>query len=105
MFKTVTVEIRRSELSTIRSTVPAWELPLLRAVHGVANLTPVEEGKKDAPLPETEPEFERLANRYGRERKDDGSVGDPIVEAVYGKFEAGLMALRRNIDAAAISGG
>src|SRR4051812_24719183 len=104
--KTTTVDIRRSELTTVSATVPAWELPILQALHGRTNVQVTGQGTKDVEtLPETETEFERLTARYGRERREDGSLGMPLCEAVYGQFQPGIMNLQRNIDAATISAG
>lgn len=105
MFKTVSVDIRRSEMTTIHTTVPAWEVPILVALHGRGQVTPVGEGTKDAEVPNTETEFERLKARYGRERRDDGSIGALLAEAVYGQYAAGTMNLQRQIEAATVSAG
>ncbi len=100
--KTVTVDIRRSEMTTIRTVLPAWELPILEALHGRVSISPVGEGVKEMEVPQVETEFERLSARYGRERREDGSLGMPLCEAVYGQFQPGIMNLSRNIEAAVI---
>lgn len=100
--KMQTVDIRRSETTTIRVTVPAWELPLLLALHGAVGVTPVSESHVEAEAPEAETEFQRLSDRYGQERRDDGSKGAVLAEAVYGQFQPGIMNLQRSIDAAVV---
>lgn len=97
------VDIRRSELSTTRVTVPAWELPILQAVHGAVGVTPVEEKIVEAETPEAEAEFMRLTGRYGYGRNKDGSRGALFAEAVYGQHQAGIMNLQRQMDAAVVS--
>lgn len=99
MITTVTVDIRRSEMTTIRVTVPSWEVPIIQALHGRANIAPAGEGQKAIDVPDAEVEFERLSARYGRERREDGSLGMPLCEAVYGQFQPGIMNLQRNIEA------
>jgi hypothetical protein len=104
--KTVSVDIRRSEMTTIRVVVPAWELPILQALHGRTGTQVVGEGSKEYDaLPNVEAEFERLSARYGRERREDGSLGMPLAEAVFGQFQPGLLNLERNIEAAKVSAG
>lgn len=101
--KLKTLDIRRSELSTTRVTVPAWEVPILQAVHGLVGVTPVSEDIVEAETPEAEAELQRLTSRYGYSRNKDGSRGPLFAEAVYGQHQAGVMNLQRNIDAAVVS--
>lgn len=106
MIKTTIVDIRRSEMTTVRVTVPAWELPILQALHGRVAAAVIGDGTPMArEVPNVETEFERLCARYGRERREDGSLGMPLCEAVYGQFQPGLMNLQRSIDAATLSVG
>lgn len=95
-----TVDVRRSELSVIRLTVPVWETPLLNAVHplGADVVQDVTVDVDD--VPEAATEFRRLTERYGVEIRADGSRGAPIAEAVYGQFATGTMNLQRAIDTA-----
>lgn len=101
--KMKTVDIRRSELSVIRVTVPAWEFPILAALHGPVNVTPVTDSMVEGEPPQADAEFQRLTTRYPRERRDDGSQGNPIAENVYGQHAAGVMNLQRQIDAAVVA--
>lgn len=94
------VDIRRSETTVIRVEVPAWELPLLEALHGKTALTPAGDRVIEGDVPEATAEFERLSARYGAELNKDGSRGMIIAEAVYGQFQPGIMNLQRSIDAA-----
>jgi hypothetical protein len=96
------IDIKRSELTTIHREVPAWELPILKAIHGFVNVAVLENTVRDAVVPDAETEFERLKGRYGRSRNEDGSVGMPFVEAVYGQFASGVMQLERNMEAATV---
>lgn len=96
------VDIRRSELSTIRVIVPNWEVPVLEALHG-GGVTIIQEQEVEREAPDARAELERLAGRYGKERKEDGSLGDPIAVNVYGKHQAGIMSMQQNINAAVVS--
>lgn len=104
--KTVSVDIRRNEMTTIHVIVPAWEFPILQALYGRVKVEKKGEDVKELDsVPNAEVEFDRLGARYGRERREDGSLGMPLVEAVYGQFQPGLMNLERSIDAAKVSAG
>lgn len=95
------VDVRRSEVSTTRVIVPNWEVPILQALHG-HGVAVVKEQEVERAAPDAGGEFERLAARYGMERKKDGSLGDPFVQNVYGQHQAGIMNLQRQIDAAVV---
>lgn len=95
------VDVRRSETTTTRVMVPNWEVPILEALHGIG-ISVVQEQPVERDPPEAGAEFERLAGRYGSERKKDGSLGDLIVQNVYGQHQAGIMNLQRQIDAAVV---
>jgi hypothetical protein len=97
-----TLEIRRNESTTVRTTVPAWEVPLLQALHGQMNVNILGTEVRNAEVPDAETEFQRLEGRYGRTRQEDGSVGMPYAQAVFGQFMPGIMALERMIDAATV---
>jgi hypothetical protein len=96
------VDIRRSELCTIHREVPAWELPILKALFGGLNVTVLANTVRSATVPDPETEFDRLKSRYGRSRNEDGSIGMPFAEAVYGQFQSGIMQLERNIEASIV---
>lgn len=69
----VEVSITRSEHSTIIEFFGAWEIPVLKAVHGEENV--VETGRVkdvDREVPDAKAEFDRLARRYGVDKEDSG---------------------------------
>lgn len=90
------LDIRTSELTTIRVHVAAWESPVLQAVHGddVSFVSEAVIDHKNAP--EAGDEFARLAIRYKAETDDS----PPPVAAVYGQFGPGIAALQKSIEAA-----
>ena len=93
IIKNHVLDIRKSELSVIRVTVPAWEGPVLQAVHG-EEVQFVEEVEINRDPPESAgDEYERLANKY-RDEADK----PPFVHAVYGAFAPGVAALQRAMD-------
>lgn len=90
------LDVRTSELSTIRVHVAAWESPVLQAVHG-DNVTFVSESVlEDRVAPDAGDEFVRLSNRY----KGETDEVPPFVTAVYGQFGPGVTALQKAIEAA-----
>jgi len=99
MIKYVTADIQINELHTQRVEVPAWEVPVLEAVHG-ASVSVTSERLFDRPAPGAEDEFRRLANRYREATNEDGSKGIPYVASVYGQFGVGTANLGRAIAAA-----
>jgi hypothetical protein len=100
--KFCTIEVRRNESTTVRTIVPAWEVPLLQALHGQINVNILESTVRTAEVPDAEAEFQRLENRYGRTRQEDGSVGMPYAQAVFGQFMPGIMTLERMIETATV---
>jgi hypothetical protein len=101
MFKYIhhKMTIRLSELHTQPVTVPAWEVPLVHAIHGEAAQ---DTGERVEVLTirarEADDEFNRLANRYR-----GAEVGaPPYVAAVYGSFGPGVKALAEAIEKARV---
>jgi hypothetical protein len=95
IIKNHVLDIRKSELSVIRVTVPAWEGPVLQAVHG-EEVQFVDEVEITRDPPDSAgDEYERLANKY-RDEADK----PPFVHAVYGAFAPGVAALQKAMDAA-----
>ncbi len=86
MIRCVRVEIRKNECSTLNGAYPAWELPILEAVHGPDKVVVVGEKLIDRDAPEPRDEFTRLNTRYKRGRNEDGSQGTPFVHMVYGQL-------------------
>ncbi len=97
MIRHVFVDIRRNEGATIRNSFPAWELPILKVVHGEDSVTEVGEKLVNRDPPEAHDEFTRLNNRYKRSKADDGAQSTPYVHMVYG--ELGVAKLQAAIDA------
>jgi len=89
------LDIRTSELQTVRVEVAAWESPVLQAVHG-ENASFVSESVIDREAPEAADEFARLAERYKGETEDS----PPFITLVYGQFGPGIAALQKAIEAA-----
>lgn len=89
------LDIRKNELMTIQVTVPAWEGPVLQAVHG-EEVQFVKEVDiiRDPPISAID-EYDRLANKY-----TDEADRPPFVHAVYGAFAPGVAALQKAMDAA-----
>lgn len=96
------VSIRRDELTTLRVTVAAWEVPLLHLVHreGAVQDLPGEPWA-DVDPPNVVDEYQRLANKYRSPPDDDGRPGQSPVAAVYGPFGASPL-LKQAIEAAVI---
>ncbi len=90
------LDVRASELTTIRVEVAAWESPVLQAVHGDDVSFVSESVIDDKEAPEAGDEFARLVVRY----KAEGEEGVPPVAAVYGQFGPGIAALQKAIEAA-----
>ncbi len=97
MIRHVYVDIRRNEGATIRNSFPAWELPILKVVHGEDSVTEVGEKLVNRDPPEAHDEFTRLNNRYKRSKDDSGQQGTPYVHMVYG--ELGVAKLQAAIEA------
>lgn len=94
----VRLSVRRSELHTAEITVPAWELPLVEAVHGSRDegstaVTVLGDVFVEREAPNAGDEFVRLSNRYKLAKNEDGSPSLPFVAAVYGQFGVGTAAL------------
>jgi len=98
--KFVNVIVVRDAALQIPQNVPAWELPILEAVHTTVTVTG--ESLFDREPPAAEDEFVRLRTKYGRSENEDGSKGLPFVEAVYGQHGIGIGRLRDAIKAATV---
>lgn len=95
------VDVRRDELLTVQRTVPAWELPLLQAVHGAENVAEVGAMTLERDVPHAGDEYQRLETRYGKSKRDDNSDGPPYISLVYGESVGGVRALHGAIQSAA----
>ncbi len=93
----LSVEIRRSELTTLRILTTRWELPLLQLVHGTADVTVKGEIDDDTPYPTSaKSEYARLEQVYGQDKEDDGRT---FVAKVYGDGQGGVLNLGSKIRA------
>lgn len=86
MIRHIFVDIRRNEGATVRNSFPAWEIPILKVVHGEDAITEMGEKLVDREPPEAHDEFTRLNTRYKRSRADDGAQSTPYVHMVYGEL-------------------
>jgi hypothetical protein len=96
--KFTSVLVRRDETHTAHVMVAPWEVPVLVAKNGEANVT-VGETKEypDRPYPrDAETEYQRLSNLYGKVNEDGKK--DRVVEFVYGTGPTGVAALRKAIE-------
>lgn len=101
MLKYVEVDIRRSEMSTVRKQVAEWEVPILDVMHGQNGpIAVVREIPVDRPAPTGQEEMERLRSTYGVTRDENGMRGITYVESVYGQHRPGVQTLERAIQAA-----
>lgn len=91
-------KIRLSELHTQSVTVPAWEFPVLQAVHG-ERAQELGETLIERNPPEAADEYRRLATKY--RGPDSGDTA--YVAAVYGAFGPGIGNLQRAINEATVA--
>jgi hypothetical protein len=99
--KALELRIVRNELVVIVEWVPAWELPILEAMHQSVSLIG-QSTFDDREPPDVQEEYKRLETRYGRTTNEDGSRGLPFVAAVYGQFNVGYSRLADAIKAAIV---
>lgn len=100
MIKAYVLRVRRNESVTVEATYPAWELPILEAVH--PETTVVSETTIDRDPPGAEEEYTRLENRYKHSTDENGAKSLAFVAAVYGQFNGGVQRLQAAIDAATV---
>ncbi len=79
------VMISRSERESAVVEVGAWEVDVLRAVHGPSNVSVGEVVTDRQPYPDPVGEFDRLCRRYGSDRENGGA---PYAQQVYGGLGA-----------------
>lgn len=99
--KALEVRIVRNELVAIVEWVPAWELPILEAMHQSATVLS-QSTFDDRQPPDVQEEYKRLETRYGRTTNEDSSRGLPFVAAVFGQFNVGYGRLGDAIKAATV---
>lgn len=91
----VKVTVRMNELHTQGLVVGEWELPVLEAIHGTADVQVVADVETDQEIPDPGIEYERLLRRYGV----DPEQSMPWVAQVYGQHTVGIRALGQAIKA------
>ena len=91
------LRVRLSELHTQNITVPAWEAPVVQAVHG-ESVESLGETVHERAEVDVHDEFARLANKY----REPEPGQPPFVAAVYGSFGPGLTALTRAVNEAVV---
>lgn len=99
LYKEIAISMERM-MSKTTKRVPAWEVPMIESMHIVENATDVVFNREE-PLSVTE-EYDRLRAAYGAEREEDGSIGSPLVERVYGVGAVGIAALKRAMQASVL---
>jgi hypothetical protein len=85
--KCLTVKVHRSEVMEPVTTIRAWELPILEAMHVTVEV--IDEAPYAIKITSADDEYARLEKVYGRTTNEDGSRGLPYVAAVYGQFQLG----------------
>lgn len=95
MYPYLQVELFRSEASTVRLSIPPWELPVLQAVHTPERLTVVGQRMVDRAPPEAGVEYDRLAEKYKSLNSAEGEV--KFVEMAYGLPPRGVQTLAQAI--------
>lgn len=101
-YKEIAVVLKdRANIAHIR--VPAWEVPILDAVHG-GGVSEVRDLVEERPAPSSDAEYERLGAVYGNSVTDDGAQGPPYVAAVYGSMGEGRRRLRAAMQEAVLPG-
>lgn len=98
MLRYINATVRLSELHSQHVTIPAWELPLLEALHG-ASVTATGDQTLDRPVPDAADEFSRLATKY---RHPENRPEAPFVAQVYGAFGPGVAKLKQEIERAVV---
>lgn len=87
------LEIRmQSGASSVRKSVPLWEVPVLQAIHDEIQI--IRDIVVEQDPPSVSGEMGRLINAYGAEREEGGITGIAYAESVYGKHAIGLESLR-----------
>lgn len=99
-YKSVRVRMRDGAC-ILTLQIPAWEVPVLQAVHPESTeVGDIVREKKVAP--NSNAEHARLVALYGAETTEGGSRGLNYVDAVYGQHAAGLARLREAMQAAVL---
>lgn len=98
-YKEVAITLK-DRANIVHRQVPAWEVPVLEAIHGeVAHIRDV---VQERPTPSSEAEYDRLVAAYGESVSEGGEKGVPYVASVYGQLGIGRKALRTAMQAAVL---
>lgn len=85
----ITVSIGRSERESAQISVGAWEVDILRLVHGPQHVQVVGNTTDGNDYPDPQVEFERLCKRYGEDRENGGA---PFAAQIFGAMGASRVA-------------
>jgi hypothetical protein len=85
----IQVIIVRSERESAALSVGAWEIDILRLVHGAQNVAVGEAITDKSEYPDASTEFDRLCRRYGEDRENGGA---PYAAQVFGAMGANRLA-------------
>lgn len=91
----------RDPMMKIPKQGPAWEFPVLEAMHQSVEELEYFEAEAPAPLPASD-ELLRLTKAYGREKRTDGSAGDDWATIAYGRGAVGVKTLQNLMDEAIV---
>lgn len=80
----VQVKITQSEVQSSQLEVGAWEVDVLRMIHGPNNVEIVGESRCKRAYPDPAAELDRLHRRYGARNDEGGTPVNSGVSAVYG---------------------
>lgn len=90
------VMVKRNVFNSQRVDIPPHEMPVLAYVHGEESLTVLGELIVDRDIPSAGEEYQRLAQKYGRDKANESL--EPRISAVYGAGRRGVEELQRAID-------
>jgi hypothetical protein len=90
-YQEVEINMERMQCKT-RKIIPAWETPVAQSVHPASEV--IRDVVVDVPTPSVSEEYARMSSAYGDGKQEDGSIGDPYVESVYGKGIIGQQQLK-----------
>jgi hypothetical protein len=80
----VQVRVTQSEVQSSQLEVGAWEVDVLRVIHGPQNVEVVGESSCKRDYPDPAAELDRLHRRYGARNDEGGTPVNSGVSAVYG---------------------
>lgn len=93
--------VLKDRANIIHARFPAWEIPLLEAIHA-GGVSPVRNVVEERATPSSDSEYDRLSQVYGNIEMEDGSQGGLVVAAVYGSMGEGRRRLKEVMQAAVL---